>query len=881
MIKKIISGLLSAVISTVMITADFDMVRQPDNRTLEKGHNTFSNDGMSVNSSNSLGNYISDAMQKEQPKNMAYQWRTDYDFDIGFAEFDRESGIMTIYSSQPDDAKIVIVVKDDESKEVVCTTELDVNKGENTINTVNIDVNVLPEFFFVELQLFDRYNKTVGQAYTLNSYTRFTQDMKATDIYDFEEEYVVNLDEDETTNFVVLNENTIKGESNGDKNILISADYHKDQYVFENIDDTIRYLSKGDHFFIQPTKNDIIALSVGDITIEGDRATLTGDENTAGIFDVIKIETSADDVSEAIVDEDSELENLEYNGLVENENGENVLEYSFENEYGYEAVDVNYDEKIEIEFNIGTEEDDEEESDKVDLTKPDFSNKKIDKGPKKIKVEGDLSGKLNFAAGFGFQFYQRWAHVDFEIKFSPSITIEVECAGKIEVPIKGAAHPIGFVVVPGLWFGFKPELSFKVEGSVKYTKKIGYDYVLSFDSSRDKMFSYTCKPIEDAGKEIKVEADIAVTLDLQPMFYLFSDDVAAIILSMPIELGLNVSTNNLIDNLVSRSNTSSQTLLFKNIRGYDDDTAHTCKLCYDIKPYYSVKISLELEVKCIPFLDKITKTMFEYDSKDDDESFMNNFKMYCSVTHGVTDFGECPYKAYKTTFDLVGGKDISEAGAEISVDGVNGTTDNDGIINFYCENGSHNYIIYVDGKDIKTGSFNIDNATKYLNISLVDKKESVSDGSKIVTTAPIVTGFNMPSHIDEIPERSKDIMCIESGRLGDAIFYCIYANGEMNINGSGKMYENAPQIKNISKVTTAYFIDNSPEKGKYITSISNGLFKDAKNLETVYLSNEIKSIGGEAFYNCINLKYFRYGGEKDTTETLILPKKLESIGGKK
>ena len=876
MVKKIISGALSAaILFTTATTSGFLKTPGAGETQTTRTTNESSNGDYQLEASNSLGNYISDAMQnKEKPKNMSYMWRTDFDYDIGFAEFDIETGTMTIYSSQPDDASIAIFVKDDDSQELVYSTEISVSRGENTVNTVQIDGGALPEFFFADLQLFDKNKMAVGQAYTLTAYTRFNQEMKATDIYDYEEEYVVNLDEDESTNFVVLNENTIQGQSTEDTNILISADYKEDQYVFENIDDTIRYLSKGDHFFIRPTENDIIALSVGDITIDGNRATLTGDENTEGLFDVIKIDASADDVTDVVVNEDNELESIEDSSVAEDEVSEETLENTSENEYKYEAIDVKYDNKIDLEFEFGKKDDKDDKSDEIDLTKPDFSNKEIDTSPKKIEISGGITGKLKFSSEFSFQFYQKWFHVDFEIKFSPKLTVEVECAGKIEIPIKGLAHPIGFVIVPGLWFGFKPELTFTIEGKIKYTFTKGYDYVWSFDSSRDKMFSYTCEPYEENGSELEIEANISVSLNFQPMIYLFSADVIAIVLTAPIEVGLNVESNNMLDTPVSKSDTSPQTFIFKK---YDEDKVHTCEHCLVIKPYYSVNITFELEVKCIPSLETISKTLFEYDSKEDENSFMNDLKLYSSITHGVTDFGDCPYNAYKTKINLLGTDNISKSDIEVTVDGIKGKADSNGVYNFYCENGAHTYSINIEGEEKKSGSFLIHYAVKNVGVSLADKTDSSSDGEKIVTTAP-ATGFNLQPVIEEIPEFPAENRYIESGRLGDNIFYFIYPNGEMNIHGHGDMYNQSPEIRNIKTVTTVTIQDDAPYNGKHITSISNGLFNGATNLETVYLSDNIQKIGDFAFKDCSKLKYFRYGEENDQSKTLRLPKDLTHIG---
>ncbi len=889
MFKKIIAGLLSAVMSTVLITVDFDNVRQVDEETKQRAEKTVLDNGFSVNSTNSLGNYINDAMQqKEQPQKMSNQI-SNYNYDVGFAEFDKETKKLNVYSSQSSDVKVSVVFKDEDTAESAYAVEYEAERGENTFNTYDVEVTSLPEYFTVDVMLFDSFNTPVCEPYTITTYTRFVQEMKATDIHDYDEDYVVNLDEDETTNFIVLNENTVKAETTENTNILVSADYENDQYVFEHIDDTIRYLDKGDHFFIQPTEEDIIALSVGDISIDGDRAVLTGDENTDGLFDVIKIETSSDDVSYADKDEEIELEKLKYNCIVEDENGELAYGFTFGETYNYETEKSD---KIHTEtsFNFTTVEDGEDEDDflnRIDFKKPDFSIKEI---PKSVEMKIDpslgITGELKFTSDFSFQFYQKWFHVDFDINWSPSLTIDIGVEGAIDVPL--TCPPIGFSPVPGLWLGIKPELNFSFEGALKYKNTMGVNFLFSFDTSRKKMFSKQIEPFADPIDELSVDAKFAISFDLQPMIYLINESVASISLSMPIELGAEISGNDLTLNRANRSNNSPQTVLLPEDMIYDEDTFHTCKLCFEIKPYLSFEGSLVFKLLAVPFFDDIRldflkiKILTIDDDDDEGVDICHHLfeKIYCSVTHKEFGFGECPYQAYKTTFDLYDLLYNKDTDAEISVDGLKAKVTGNNynyFVDFYCENGIHNYTVYVDGEEVKSGSFKIDDAVKEIKISL-DEDEKIFEGEKKAKIEPQNT-ITVSDYKEDIPERSSETTYIESGDLGDKIFYFVYPNGEMHIHGSGDMYDfsNTP-IANLQKVENVIISDNFADSGEYITSIGNNLFRGATNLETVYLSNEITKIGDDAFNGCKSLKYFRYGGENDTTETLVLPSKLETIG---
>ncbi|MBQ3948296.1 MAG: hypothetical protein II656_07235, partial [Ruminococcus sp.] len=140
----------------------------------------------------------------------------------------------------------------------------------------------------------DKMGNPVGNVFKIDTYTRMIQEIKATDIHDFNAEQVVNFDESEKTNFLVLNENTVKAESSENENTLVSADYDNNTFVFDNIDDTVKNLKEGEYFYIQPSKDDIIAVSVDNISIDGDQATISGNNNIDDMFDFVKFETTTD-----------------------------------------------------------------------------------------------------------------------------------------------------------------------------------------------------------------------------------------------------------------------------------------------------------------------------------------------------------------------------------------------------------------------------------------------------------------------------------------------------------------------------------------------------------------------------------------------------------
>ena len=81
-------------------------------------------------------------------------------------------------------------------------------------------------------------------------------------------------------------------------------------------------------------------------------------------------------------------------------------------------------------------------------------------------------------------------------------------------------------------------------------------------------------------------------------------------------------------------------------------------------------------------------------------------------------FGTCPNLAYKTTFNISHKIDedqsVDLSKEYILIDGqVKVPMTSNGNVSVYCKNGSHKYQIFLnDEKEIKSGIFNINNATR-------------------------------------------------------------------------------------------------------------------------------------------------------------------------
>ena len=297
MMKKFIAGALSAVMCASALLSE---APYSSRQTVpETGDAPAAEQGLDsgVSGSNSFARYIQQqgaAQNHPSAKPLRAAAASEPVYEVTNLEFDRETGLVRVISSQTYAQKLVVTFTDEDDPSNCFRLEATAEAGEFVLTELTADLSVLPDFFTVSAQLINRLNQPACDAFTLKTYTHFVQEMQETDISEFEPEQVVNLDESADTNFFVLSEDTVQAESSETCNTLVSADYDQNIYVFDNIDDTVRSLEEGQLFFIRPTDADIISTQITGVEIDGDTATITGIDNIDDMFDFIKIEITGE-----------------------------------------------------------------------------------------------------------------------------------------------------------------------------------------------------------------------------------------------------------------------------------------------------------------------------------------------------------------------------------------------------------------------------------------------------------------------------------------------------------------------------------------------------------------------------------------------------------
>ena len=451
------------------------------------------------------------------------------------------------------------------NRDVALSAEFIVEAG-CYVNTVgNADISQLPEFYIISAQLFDGMNNPVGNCFTVDKYTRQMQEILAADITDFEAERVVNFDEDPTTNFLVLGDDVVKAEATDSVNTLVSADYEHDTYVFNNADNSMLGLKKGDDLYIQPDDENIIAISVDSVTVDGDNVTVKGENNVDEILAFAKFESVSYPSDSSISDSgDSEAE-----GYCENSGARRYADSPPE------------DGSKTIEFKDGVF--------KLKVKKDNFECT----GEIRIRAEANL--------------YKKFLYARFEAAVSPDITVSVKAeasrkpdlgalsqefsTGKMRIPTN----------VPGIVIEAEPKFKIGITGSVEATLSCAPEFGFVVDT--DSLLGFGNDDVERKSKFEKKQCE--AKLDIKGTIYIgFGLDAGLAVGSGKVvhagfsaSAGANVSISEKNDLLESKEIKADEISENGNVLKFasDNEMLHGCRQCFKGKVEFDAKCDLNLK----------------------------------------------------------------------------------------------------------------------------------------------------------------------------------------------------------------------------------------------------------------------------------------------
>ena len=894
MIKKILTVALSAtIVASSVITGNNKYVIECDkcqsDAILNDGKNQYD-----LQATNSLGKFIAQSSKDNNPGIKSLSNRKDDTFSVTNLGFDVESGIIVATSTQTQNSTIFFSFIDENTNKIVQEVKKSVLAGEYISTESKVDTAVLPQFFIVQAELVDSKGNTISNVFKLNTYTHIIQDIAATDIHDFNEEQVINFDESEETNFIVLSDDTIRAESSDEENTLVSADYDSNTFVFENVNETIKYLQGGDLLYIQPDAENIIAIEVDDIIVDGDTATIMGNDDIEEMFDFIKIESETNN-------ENITVNTAPTDDLIMFPGHENEKEFTLDNNEPLYFTNTPKS-LFGLPFAIGFE---YEKKKTLTIDNPgcDWVN-----GEDLYETGGaGLVGSVEFSTKLNF--YLKDDYISYGLLFTPKIQFKISFKTKDETfshDFITGEEPINLkpvlaelkipTCIPGLNMIVNPQIIIRFRGELAVVFTFAPEFGFKGDSDT---FNYISEFGPDKSKfgDIEVKGEIFIGLHLDPGFAIYSKDTLSVSLDITAGLVISIEGEVSLSKILASKGAISSENGKVSIVNMEDDEYHSCYFCLDIG--FALTVQFGYTVKAL-------KHDYSKDIGNEIRIPLPDLDAYCSVPkeNGPIDFGwrrayglyetkkTCPYRKYRAEFSITdadNGKPVQ--GLEIVLEGLSQYTDEEGKAAFFCDPGSYSYEIKFEGEKIKSDLFNIRDSKKAIyerlkitkgsdgNTDISPKDRDIENGERYTTAATTKPPTTTSTTVNILPKEEHQIG--EAQQLGENIWGLLYRDGYMLIYGYGDMYDNKSlKYSNSENIIDVVFKDY-PSEGKYITSIGNNLFEGAKNLESITyegspnkgkksfdLPDTIVSIGNNAFKGCGNLEF----GD------IMFSDKLEKIG---
>ena len=286
--KRLFSRFLAVTLAITLIFSVFSVSAgavSADEKSNSQNANV--QDNLSVSGTNSLGTMLANEIAD---KNEETEDNNGYNvFSVAVSGNNAVVSFETIT-----DATLLVAIYNESCDTLIATGTTEVTNGETEKNVI-LDTNDMPQYFYVKGYLIDTTtNKPLCTAYSSPMYTKNMQEFLSKTTDDFEENKVLNFDNDDDNNFAVYKDEVKLVDESGETNKVTKSDDTTKTYVIENIDDSISSLSEGDIFSYDYSNGDALIVKVASITIDGTTATITGeDANLDDVFDYVKIDSTA------------------------------------------------------------------------------------------------------------------------------------------------------------------------------------------------------------------------------------------------------------------------------------------------------------------------------------------------------------------------------------------------------------------------------------------------------------------------------------------------------------------------------------------------------------------------------------------------------------
>lgn len=760
---------------------------------------------MSVSATNSFGKLLLNGMDEENGSN--------FSSENAITGISMNGSTAVVSYRTAEDADLVVgIYADDAEEEMIASGTVSVSKTNDTTAKVSVS-GKLPEYYVIKGYLFDKTEHApLCEPFRDVSKTKDIVDLGSATVDDFDADRVINLDDDNTTNFVVVKQDVTlltSEDAAAGMNVITQQDDDGLNYTISNASAEIKNLQSGDILTYEYEPGAMLIVKVSTIQTSGDTVTIHGDDSLeiTDVFEAVKIDSDAD-TSDF---EFTPAEGVEYLGT------EKVVYPDWEDGF-FDGTDAQEN----------TADLDETNSWEGDLSNSVALKLKIgdtttDKPIGGATTEEAAKGTISFSAQSKFKYYIAENKQTISYNLGSTVTGSLSISAKKTIE-KEIGHCY-YLPCPGVAFLMEPTI--KVVAEMKCSAEFAASVSFGFEyNSANKAFVNRSET-PNAKARVTAEGSVSIGLDLKPGVCVL-DSVLDLDLTAEVMLQATIKTT------TKEASTTTP------------ETRHSCKICYTAEITVPTELGIEISFIKLDILSLKKSFKLEFPLGD----------YYYSPENNEFGKGSCPHLEYRMTV-IVEDDDLKEEDMK-NVDIFNVDT-NEKVGSFngkfntyvYLPAGEHQLRAIIQNTDYTSGRFTINKlgfevwlgADVQEDWTLVDGVLTVNNDKAMkkkpwVTRSSEVAKIIIKSGVTEIPPYE---------------FYDGYINYDPKYINLTEV-EIAGTVKFIGE--KAFGESTSLTNVKFqegIVDIGDRAFERCINLTSIILPSSVISIGKEAFRDCNSL----------------------------
>ncbi len=763
MLRKITAAALAVMMSVTSVIQTFSTYAAAQKTTESSAE--LSTESLDIQATNSFGSILAKEISAEQEEQLA-----NNGCNVFSIEMDGTQANVEFQTVAP--CTLVVGVYDESGETLLATGSTEV-LHDQTRATVSIEIDAMPEYFYLKGYLIDSLGLApMCTVYKNPNYTQKMQEFFSKTVEDFDAERVLNFDDDPTNNFAVYEESTILIPQNDEGyNVVTSADDTACVYVIENADDSFLSLEVGDIFAYQYGENDLLIVKIAEMDVDGTTVTITGGETSMDeVFEHVRIEaeqgmedadiTPAEDA--VIVDENGEV--------IAKPHSSEVLSNSPKKAGASASGTAKASLKKEFEKEIKGQTNDHNQT---------VSSLK---GSVKVSASFALSASLSFKMYISFTY----AYAELQLSYSSSITFSATGAAQLTVPI----GTVGFSPIAGCIVEITPSFIVKLSGELSasgtWTGSVG----LRADTDSGKIENISKSP--QFTLKAKAQGTFYFGLDLMPKISLINEKIMS--MSMNGNVGVEIVAK-MSGSLDSNMNTDVTKM----------DKMHACNACIDGDLNFKYSLSFKVGL----FKDKLSGELELLNKTHKIGDF------YYSFDYKELNFGECPHQLYRVELQCVNlkTKPLEGVSMEFTSEDTVMTADNvlwgkplEGAL-LSDANGKAAVYIGKGTTTIETTKERFDDKTTTLNLT-VDKNgdlriNSAKTNYHQIIMAPVKHSVSI--HVENEEGKPLDFAKISIAGDGDTEYTNSSGNTELKLpNGTYELTISDTGYQSVTQTLTIY-----------------------------------------------------------------------------